>query len=67
MEADEGAGGVEREILNERIGADELGDLIAVTELDELAGTSPLLRYSAILFHCPQFCVGLPGHSIAQN
>ena len=28
---------------------------------------SPVARYRAILFHCPQFCPELPGHGLAQN
>ena len=34
---------------------------------DALLRTSPLDRYSAIVFHCPQFCEALPGHCVGQN
>lgn len=58
---------VEPETVDARSEEDELVNTATADAVDELTAASPLLRYSAMVFHWPQFCEALPGQDAAQN
>ena len=58
---------VEPETVDARSEEDELVDTATGDAVDELTAASPLLRYSAMVFHWPQLCEALPGQDAAQN